>query len=388
MSTEHGDKNNTWEVADVGKTRICVQVTSWGVDNWQLTDVWLNRSSGVNWSGMSLSAESGSRETRHALRMQGTSVGDSRLHWLQISRRCLDAFKRALRLNSQLQPKFEWKLVRFRYTYKCSFMYKHSRLTFQFSVTDPTDSPDHQSPGLNALRNYTQYKVHQFLESYPPGGGLLSAASVWNFYVYSLRFEYWTRVIGGDRQQHSLIFRKAVAYVENGTVLWIGLPKRLVGFDSFLVRCQNVGGAVQSVRGAILFLSSKKIQSLLTVHKNNTLCSILQRILTSLFFRKKSARAADPNPVSDLTFDVWTKSLRHCENTERANDLIWSFRRIVSLALPNSTMLSREIIWTLILERMFSGTEERTAVKHRKRARRERRWRSTLSDPRVNGSTK
>lgn len=94
----------TWVLAEVGKTRIWVQVTSWGVESWQLTEAWLNRSSGVNWSGISLRAESGSRETRQALRILGTSVVGSKLHWVQISRRCFDALSRDFRLRSQLQP--------------------------------------------------------------------------------------------------------------------------------------------------------------------------------------------------------------------------------------------------------------------------------------------
>lgn len=83
---------------------MCVQVTSWGVDSWQLTDVWLNRSSGVNWSGMSLRAESGSKETKHALRMLGKLPACIKLHWPQISLRCFEAFTRALRLSRPLQP--------------------------------------------------------------------------------------------------------------------------------------------------------------------------------------------------------------------------------------------------------------------------------------------
>lgn len=95
---------HTCVVADVGKTSICVQLTSCGVERLQLTDVALNLSSGVNWSGMSRRQESGSRDTRQALRMLGTSLGYSREHCLQISFRCLEAFSRDLRLRSQLQP--------------------------------------------------------------------------------------------------------------------------------------------------------------------------------------------------------------------------------------------------------------------------------------------
>lgn len=94
----------TCVVAEVGKTRMWVQVTSWGVESWQLTEAALNLSSGVNWSAISLSVLSGSRDTRHALSTQGAADGYSRLHWPQISFKCFDAFRRALRDNSQLQP--------------------------------------------------------------------------------------------------------------------------------------------------------------------------------------------------------------------------------------------------------------------------------------------
>lgn len=94
----------TWVVAEVGKTKMCVQETSSGVDSWQLTDAWLNLSSGVNWSGIKRRAESGSRETRHALRIDGTSVGYCKLHWLHISFKCLEASSKDFRLSSQLHP--------------------------------------------------------------------------------------------------------------------------------------------------------------------------------------------------------------------------------------------------------------------------------------------
>jgi hypothetical protein len=94
----------TWLVAEVGNTRMWVQDTSWGVESWQLTDVWLNLSSGVNWSGISRSAESGSSDTRHALNTHGTSLGYIRLHCSQISFKCFEAFRSDLRLSSQLQP--------------------------------------------------------------------------------------------------------------------------------------------------------------------------------------------------------------------------------------------------------------------------------------------
>ena len=98
----------TCVVADVGKTRIWVADTSCGVDNAHLTDAWLNLSSGVNWSGIRRSAESGSSETRHADRMHGTSWGYSRLHWPHISFRFLEAFSNDLRLSNQLQPKAKY----------------------------------------------------------------------------------------------------------------------------------------------------------------------------------------------------------------------------------------------------------------------------------------
>lgn len=94
----------TCVVADVGKTRIWVHVTSCGVDNWQFTDAWLNLSSGVNWSAISLRVESGSRETKQALSTQGAADGYRRLHWPHISLRCLEALRSAFLDNNQLQP--------------------------------------------------------------------------------------------------------------------------------------------------------------------------------------------------------------------------------------------------------------------------------------------
>lgn len=68
-------KKETCVVADVGKTSICVHVTSCGVDNWQLTDAWLNLSSGVNWSAIKRNVESGSSDTKHALNTHGAADG-------------------------------------------------------------------------------------------------------------------------------------------------------------------------------------------------------------------------------------------------------------------------------------------------------------------------
>lgn len=101
----------TWVVAEVGKTSMCVQVTSWGVDSWHFTDCWLNLSSGVNWSGMSRRQASGSKDTRQADSMQGTSWGYDKLHWPQISFRCLDAFSRDLRDSNQLQPGYNTAMI-------------------------------------------------------------------------------------------------------------------------------------------------------------------------------------------------------------------------------------------------------------------------------------
>ena len=89
----------TCAVADVGKTRMCVQLASLGVESWQWEAVLPKRSSGVNWSDMRRRLESGSSETRHADMMAGTSLG----HW-QISRSCFDAFFSAFRPSSTLQP--------------------------------------------------------------------------------------------------------------------------------------------------------------------------------------------------------------------------------------------------------------------------------------------
>ena len=86
-------------MAEVGKTRMCVALASLGVESWQWLAVLPKRSSGVNWSDMSRRLESGSIETRQADMMAGTSEG----HW-QISRSCFEAFFRALRPSSTLQP--------------------------------------------------------------------------------------------------------------------------------------------------------------------------------------------------------------------------------------------------------------------------------------------
>lgn len=100
----NGHFSITWVVAEVGNTRIWVQVTSCGVDKLQLTDAWLKRSSGVNWSGIIRNVESASSDTKHALSMHGMSPDDSKLHCPQISFSCLEALFNELRLNSQLHP--------------------------------------------------------------------------------------------------------------------------------------------------------------------------------------------------------------------------------------------------------------------------------------------
>jgi hypothetical protein len=91
-------------VAEVGKTKIWVQVTSCGVERAQLTEVWLKRSSGVNWSGIIRRAESGSNETRHALNTEGASPGYPSPHCRQMSFKCFEAFNKDFLLRSQLQP--------------------------------------------------------------------------------------------------------------------------------------------------------------------------------------------------------------------------------------------------------------------------------------------
>ena len=79
---------------------MCVQVVSLGVLNWQLLAVWPNLSSGVNWSDISRRLESGSRETRHADWMPGTS--EVQLH---SSRSCFEAFFKAFRPRRTLHPR-------------------------------------------------------------------------------------------------------------------------------------------------------------------------------------------------------------------------------------------------------------------------------------------
>jgi hypothetical protein len=96
--------NRTCAVADVGNTSMCVQLASLGVDSWQLLAVCPKRSSGVNWSDMSLRLESGSIEMRQADMMAGTSLGQE-----HISRSCLLAFFRALRPSKTLQPRNTFK---------------------------------------------------------------------------------------------------------------------------------------------------------------------------------------------------------------------------------------------------------------------------------------
>lgn len=91
-------------VADVGKTSICVAVTSRGVCRCDCMEACENLSSGVNRSAMRRRQESGSVDTRHADRMHGAPLRYSSEQLPHISRNMFDARFRFGRDRSQLQP--------------------------------------------------------------------------------------------------------------------------------------------------------------------------------------------------------------------------------------------------------------------------------------------
>ena len=94
------DVFSTWAFAEVGNTRMWVQLASLGVESWQLLAVWPNLSSGVYWSVIRRRFESGSIDTRQADRIEGTSLCQQ-----HISRKSFEARFKALRLRRTLQPK-------------------------------------------------------------------------------------------------------------------------------------------------------------------------------------------------------------------------------------------------------------------------------------------
>ena len=88
-------------MAEVGKTRMCVQEASRGVDSGMLEDIF---SSAFTESVMIWIDWCTSIEMRQADRMHGTSDVLSRLHCEHMSRNCLDAWARFFLLSKPAQP--------------------------------------------------------------------------------------------------------------------------------------------------------------------------------------------------------------------------------------------------------------------------------------------
>lgn len=123
-------------MAEVGKTSMCVAVTSRGVCRCDWMEACEKRSSGVKRSAMRRRHESGSVDTRQADRMHGTPPGYSTEQLPQMSRSMADARTRCLRDSSQLQPA----------TPSITYVQKLYRLTrrdpeFHFILNLPLSSP-------------------------------------------------------------------------------------------------------------------------------------------------------------------------------------------------------------------------------------------------------
>lgn len=95
----------TCVVADVGKTRICVQEASSGVLRSHELQLLLKRSSGVYWSAITRRAESGSKDTRQADKMAGESGGPKTAHWWHSSRSWRLYRNKDLRLKREAQSR-------------------------------------------------------------------------------------------------------------------------------------------------------------------------------------------------------------------------------------------------------------------------------------------
>lgn len=92
----------TCATALTGSTSMWVHVRSVGVHSVDCMEIWLKRSSGVNWSENRRKLESGSSVSRHALTMLGQLFKYIIEHWPHTSFNCFDVFTRFDLLSSQL----------------------------------------------------------------------------------------------------------------------------------------------------------------------------------------------------------------------------------------------------------------------------------------------